>query len=104
MLVGKPNKQAMQRTTGFSKPTWRTPPTGCMKCNVDGAFDPRTGQGATGVVLWNHSDSFVSGRARWYLYGLDSLALEALAYKDGVLLAMERGVQRLQVEADSQNW
>jgi len=29
-----------------------------MKCNVDGAFDPRTGQGATGAVLRNHSGNF----------------------------------------------
>ena len=57
---------------------------------------------ATRAVLRNHSGRFVSGRARRYPYGLDSLASEALACKDGVLLVAERGVQRLQVETDSQ--
>jgi hypothetical protein len=44
----------------------------------------------------------VGGRARWQCHGLDALTKEALARKDGVTLANERGIRHLVVETDSQ--
>jgi ribonuclease HI len=81
---------------------WRAPQEGWIKCNTDGAFYPDSGQGATVVVLWDSAGTFVGGRARWQCHGLDALMMEALACKDGVTLANERGIRHLVVEIDSQ--
>lgn len=63
---------------------WHPPPAGWHKCNVDGAFYPRDGQGAFGAVLRSSSGDFIEGRARWYPYGLDALTMVALACRDGM--------------------
>lgn len=56
----------------------------------------------TGVILRNHSGVFEGGRARWHHYGLNALTMEALACKDGVALAREKGIQNLLIETDWQ--
>jgi ribonuclease HI len=81
---------------------WQPPPSGWRKCNVDAAFDASAGQGATAAVLRSDDGSFAGGRARWYPHGLDALMMEAIACRDGIHLAREKGVDRLQVETDCQ--
>ena len=81
---------------------WRPPPSGWCKCNVDAAFDANAGQGATAVVLRSDDGSFGGGRARWYPHGLDALMMEAIACRDGLQFAREKGVLRLQNEMDCQ--
>lgn len=81
---------------------WKPPPTGWTKCNTDGAFNPDRGEGATGVVLRDASGQFVGAKAVWYPHGFDALTLEALACRDGVLLARDKGVTNLIVETDCQ--
>jgi ribonuclease HI len=81
---------------------WQPPPEGWFKCNTDGAFDARKGEGASGVALRTASGVFAGGRARWYPHGRDALTMEALACRDGVLLAKGRGVEKLILETDSQ--
>ncbi|CAD6260570.1 unnamed protein product [Miscanthus lutarioriparius] len=81
---------------------WKPPPEGLSKCNTDGAFCPGVNQGATGVVLQDSLGNFEGGKACWYPHGLDALMRETLACRDGVKFAMEKSVQRLQIETDSQ--
>ena len=83
---------------------WRAPSPGWFKCNTDGAFYLDQGQGAFGVALRNDSGLFVGERARWYPHGLDALTQEALACRDGAVLARDKGVQRLILETDSQEF
>ena len=83
---------------------WRAPPAGWFKCNTYGAFYLNQGQGASGIALRNDAGLFVGGQARWYSHGLDALTLEALACRDGVALARDKGVQRLILETDSQEF
>jgi len=45
---------------------------------------------------------FLGGRSRWYPHALDALMMEALACRDGMLLAKERVVMKLVLETDSQ--
>ncbi|CAD6219989.1 unnamed protein product [Miscanthus lutarioriparius] len=68
---------------------WHAPPAGWFKCNTDGAFYPDQGQGPSGVALRNDSGLFAGGQARWYPQGLDALTLEALACRDGAVLARD---------------
>jgi hypothetical protein len=60
-----------------------TPPSGWLKCNVDGAFYEQQWQGATGAVLRDDNGAFVRGGAKWYGHCLDALNMEALACRDG---------------------
>lgn len=84
--------------------SWCPPPEGWAKCNTDGAFYGGVNQGATGAVLRDSTGSFVAGKACWYPHGCDALMFEALACRDGVILARQEGVPRLQLETDSQEF
>jgi hypothetical protein len=66
---------------------WQWPQPGWIKCNVDASFHAEDRRGATGVVLRNHDGRYIAGRAKWYDNCLNVLATEALACRDGVLLA-----------------
>lgn len=68
----------------------------------DGAFYPATGQGATGAVIRDQVGSFRYGAAKWHAYGLDALTMEAIACREGVVLARNLGIQNLRAETDSQ--
>jgi ribonuclease HI len=81
---------------------WNMPPVGWVKCNVDGAFDADQGQGATRVVLRDHTGTYKGGRAHWHQHGLNALSMEAEACRDGMILAGELNVRRLLVETDNQ--
>ncbi|CAD6273370.1 unnamed protein product [Miscanthus lutarioriparius] len=87
---------------GDTKKTWKTPPMGWYRCNVDAAFYSDAGQGATGTVLRGPAGSFIAGRASWYPHDIDALMMEALACRDGMILARDSGVERLQLETDCQ--
>lgn len=81
---------------------WKPPDEGWVKCNTDGAFYPGVQHGAIGLVLRDASGNFVAGRAQWYQYSLDALTVEAMACRDGAILARDNGVQQLVLETDCQ--
>lgn len=81
-------------------PCWVRPATGWLKCNVDGAFYENQWHGATGSVIRDDCGNFLSGSAMWYANGLDALTMDALACRDGIVLAQQNGVQRLWLETD----
>lgn len=81
---------------------WRGPPPGWIKCNVDASFVPEERRGATGVVLRDQDGQVCGGRARWYDHCLSALSTEAIACRDGIQFAIDRRVQRLQLETDCQ--
>ena len=82
---------------------WRPPQQGWIKCNVDASFFAEEGRGASGAVLRDHEGRRPCGRrARWYDHCLNAMATEALACRDGVQFAIDRGVQRLILETDCQ--
>jgi ribonuclease HI len=83
---------------------WKAPPSGWYRCNTDGAFYSDQGTGASGVALRDDTGLFVGGQAKWYPNGLDALTLEVLACWDGVVYARDRGVHRLIVESDCQEY
>jgi ribonuclease HI len=76
-------------------PVWQPPQEGSIKCNTDRAL-------ATGVVLRDVAGNFGGGRAQCYPHGLEALTMEALALRDGMAFARDRGVQRLYLKTDSQ--
>jgi ribonuclease HI len=83
-------------------PRWEKPTDGWFKCNIDGASYDREWKGATGAVLRNAIGGFVRATAQWYEHCLDALTAEALAYRDGVRMAVHLGIQYLWLETDCQ--
>lgn len=79
---------------------WNKPPVGWYKCNADGAFSAADNTGATGVALRDHDGCFLAGRGAWHGRCTDALMMEALACRDGLLLARQCGVSKLYQETD----
>jgi len=77
-------------------PSWNPPGDGWLKCNFDGACYP-DGKGATGAVIRDHNDTFHGGSAKWYGHCMDALTMEALAFRDAVIFAKQRGATRVVV-------
>lgn len=70
---------------------WQAPADSWIKCNADGAFFQDWGRGATGVVLRDHNGAYMAGQALYYGQCLDALTTEAMACRDGLVLAMREG-------------
>ncbi|TVU03577.1 hypothetical protein EJB05_50894, partial [Eragrostis curvula] len=79
---------------------WNKPQIGWYKCNVDGAFSESDRTGATEVVLRDHDDQFMAGRAAWQGEAHDALMMEARACRDGLQMAQQLGVTKLCLETD----
>jgi hypothetical protein len=81
---------ARARTSNIEE-HWEMPPGGWLKCNADGAFYEQQWRGATGAVLRDDTGAFIRGGARWYDHCLDALSMEAMACRDGSLMARQVG-------------
>lgn len=47
-------------------PRWKPPASGIIKLNVDAGFSPNNNEGATGVIVRDHSGALLRGQAIWY--------------------------------------
>ena len=65
------------------------------------AFVSATGDGAGGAVVRNSQGEIMMAAARFYKHLPDVLTSEALAARDGVMLAQELGVEQLILELDN---
>ncbi|MQM12392.1 hypothetical protein Taro_045311 [Colocasia esculenta] len=81
-----------------------SPPQGRLKLNVDGAFNMVTGEAGGGRILRDHKGNMCCAFANPY-HGLkSSLAAEALAFRDGILMCCNKGINEVMVETDSLNF
>lgn len=81
---------------------WERPQPGWLKCNTDGAFYDQQWRGATGAVLRDEYGAFIRGSAKWYDHCLDALSAEALACRDGLIMARQYGARKVWLETDCQ--
>ena len=72
-----------------------------MKVNTDAAFVSATGDGAGGAVVRNSQGEIMMAAARFYKHLPDVLTSEALAARDGMMLAQDLGVDQLILELDN---
>ncbi|TVU04044.1 hypothetical protein EJB05_50392, partial [Eragrostis curvula] len=80
---------------------WEPPDLDWTKLNTDGAFDVRSGTGATGAVLRDDRGRIIRAEARWYENLSNVITIEAIAARDGLLLASAYGCQRVVLEMDN---
>lgn len=79
---------------------WKGPDEGWMKVNTDAAYDLNMCTGSAGVVIRNHSGLVQAAAARWLDDVPDALTAEAMAAKEGLELAVEKGYDRVILEVD----
>ena len=72
-----------------------------MKVNTDAAFHAGRKEGATTSIIRDHHGGFHAAQAQWYDHCLDVCTMEAMACHDGLMLAVELGLQRIALETDS---
>lgn len=72
-------------------PRWSQPSEGWLKCNVDAAFSVESMRGSLGAILRDATGGFLGTQAQTYGHCLDALAAEALACRDGLILAERLG-------------
>ncbi|XP_062008818.1 uncharacterized protein LOC133725545 [Rosa rugosa] len=80
---------------------WKCPPFGCVKLNIDGAFDIASGTGGIGLVVRDHSGQFVVGKGRPVLGLLSAEHSELLACREALELIVDQSLQPAIVETDS---
>jgi ribonuclease HI len=80
---------------------WQKPPSGWTKINTDAAFTKNKGTGTSGAVIGNDQGVVLAAAARVHFNIADVLMAEALATRDGVLLAVEQGMMKVILETDN---
>ncbi|OEL33561.1 hypothetical protein BAE44_0005421 [Dichanthelium oligosanthes] len=83
------------------KAQWEAPQEGWIKLNSDGSFDTESSSGAGGWELRNCNGLVLAAAARPYESLPDALTAEALAARDGLLLAREQGHNKIILEVDN---
>jgi ribonuclease HI len=73
-----------------------------VKINVDGALDFRQGNAGAGMVARNNQGRVLSGCCRKYGHIRDPFTIELVACRDAMVLAKNRGYNRVIVETDCQ--
>ncbi|QHN93426.1 uncharacterized protein DS421_17g592590 [Arachis hypogaea] len=80
--------------------TWRPPPPGWVKCNVDAAFLEVLHGGATAAVFRDHVGNLLTA-SNFKIATTSPLAAEALAVREGLIIAKNFQLERVIFESDS---
>ena len=70
--------------------------------NCDGACNPKTGKVVVGIIAKNKERKVMAGMGN-VIYTEESELAEALAIKNGVKLAADKGYQKVIFESNSKN-
>ncbi|XP_016177823.1 uncharacterized protein LOC107620121 [Arachis ipaensis] len=80
--------------------TWRPPPPGWIKCNVDAAFREVYSGGATAAVFRDHAGSLLTA-SNHRIAASSPLAAEAFAVREALIMAKNFQLDRIIFESDS---
>jgi ribonuclease HI len=80
---------------------WTTPPPHQLKLNVDASFHEDMAAGATGTVVCDYQGQFVAASTNYILHVSSASMAEAIAMKEGLLLANRLGCNSIIAESDS---
>lgn len=79
---------------------WRPPPPGKLKVNIDASYNKNRKIGTAGIIVRNHLGDVVSGHTKKFPICSPLLA-EACALREGVVLALNLGMENVLFESDS---
>jgi ribonuclease HI len=80
---------------------WIAPPPRQLKLNVDASFHEDMAAGATGAVIRDYQGQFVVASTNYIPYVSSASMAEAIAMKEGMLLANRLGCSSIIAESDS---
>ena len=83
-------------------PRWMPPDEDWVKINTDGATHSSRVRGGTGFVARDHHGFFLRAGGSRYEGIIDPLTLELLACRDGLSMACDMGLHRVEVQTDCQ--
>jgi ribonuclease HI len=87
--------------TPRSRGVWKRPDLDWRKVNSHGSFDASTFSGTSGAVLRDDVGNLLMAAAKNYAHIPDALTAEALAARDGILLALSGGFDKVILELDN---
>ena len=93
-------KTKCQKNMVICNVRWERPPLGWFKLNTDGAAFGNPGRAGGGGVIRDREGRWVKGFARSIGF-TTSITAEFWALRDGLLLAVRMGVQKLVIELDA---
>ena len=88
------------RSFARPKEKWRPPIDGRVKVNTDGAFVEGARHGSGASVIRDHRGFVRAAQARWLGTVGDALMAEAIATRDGLVLAQEMEYLHVILESD----
>lgn len=94
--------KAFMKNSAIVQQRWSRPEPKFTKLNVDAAYFPDVGGGATAAVLRDEKGTFLAAQCNYIPYAADVVSTEAIAMRDGLSLASNLGFQRVVAESDSQ--
>lgn len=100
-IAGHANAASAHSMTPNAQVKWSKPNPGFVKLNVDASFHADEGAGATAAVIRDFSGKFLAGRCYFYPHAANVVSMEAMAMKEGLILANNLGFQRVMAESDS---
>jgi ribonuclease HI len=80
---------------------WIKPPGGVYKLNVDVAYDPSSGKGATRAIIRDTDGNFLAAASDHMDYAMEVAAMEAMTLLAALKLAEQFGANSLMVETYS---
>ena len=81
--------------------SWRPPPAGVLKINVDGATSENGRNSSVGVIIRDSKGMTVAACANYLSGQFSALETETLAVECGILLAREMGLAQIIIETDA---
>jgi ribonuclease HI len=93
--------KALTKTSRPLEQKWVKPDPRFVKVNVDVAYYEDEGMGATSAVLRDEKGNFIAATCKFIPFAADVVTTEAMAMRDGLVLANSLGFNRLEVESDS---
>ena len=82
------------------KTQWKRPPEDFLLLNVDASYNYERSTGSSGAVIRDARGVFVAAAAKYYENVLDAHMAEAMALREGMLLAYQVGCRRLMIQSD----
>jgi hypothetical protein len=92
--------RAKKKTPRMIRHSWIKPSNNFVKLNVDAGFCANTGSGSTGAIIRDDNGGFLAASCCGIPFISDPSTTEAIAFRDGMILAGQIGCNRLEVNSD----
>jgi ribonuclease HI len=83
------------------RPRWTRPDVRQIKVNVDGAYHVDVHAGSVGAVIRDHNGKFIAASTLYLPHVASAAATEAMAMREGLVLATRLGCNDVIMESDS---